>query len=603
MPTLRLSSPDGVQTSHPLIRRVISVGPGPENDVCLPGAAGLPETALTLTRDGPSYELQALGGASITIAGKKSSRAELSVGDAFEIGGWRLQLVPTEALTPAPPPTRRSGSDAAGLLPLFDFSQRLMGDYELPHLLNSMMDAVIEVTGADKGFLLLAEGDALSVQVARNLNQETIAEAVERMSDTIVAKVARERRPLIVSDALNDSAFKASESVVNLKLCSVMCVPLLDRGALLGLIYVGNDSVVDLFEAHDLDLLTVFAGQAALILANARLVGGLRADKEQLQAALERRRFGEMIGACDAMQVVFRTIEKVAATDVSVLVGGETGTGKELVAREIHQRSPRADGPFIAVNCGAIPEQLLESELFGHVKGAFTGAVATREGRFQAAHNGTLFLDELAELPLNLQVKLLRALQERTVTKVGDTKPEQVNIRVVAATHRELLSEIEAGRFREDLYYRVNVISLVLPPLHSRGEDVVVIARYLLARFAEEMGVGRRRFTASAENALRRYRWPGNIRELENRIRKALVLAEGPTLRPEDLDLGEDQANQTLSLQEAVEHFKLDYINKILARNNGNRTRTARELAVDPRTIFRHLERQGDAKGPKASEP
>jgi transcriptional regulator with PAS, ATPase and Fis domain len=293
------------------------------------------------------------------------------------------------------------------------------------------------------------------------------------------------------------------------------------------------------------------------------------------------------------MQDVYKKIERVATTDISVLITGETGTGKELVARELHTRSPRAKGPFITINCGAIPENLLESELFGHVKGAFTGAVATRLGKFHAAHGGTLFLDEIGEMPLALQVKILRALQERVIVKVGDTRPEAVDIRVLTATNRNLEEEIKRGRFREDLYYRLNVINLVLPPLRERGEDVLVIAKYLLARMGPEYGDKVKGFSPTALVALRKHAWPGNIRELENRLKKAIVLADKALLGAEDLGLDPDNAAQILPLADAREKWQREYINHVLELNGGNRTKTARDLGVDPRTIFRHLEKEG----------
>jgi transcriptional regulator with PAS, ATPase and Fis domain len=321
------------------------------------------------------------------------------------------------------------------------------------------------------------------------------------------------------------------------------------------------------------------------------LLHGLRLENEALRQAVKQNQFGEIIGAGASMREVYRRIEKVAATDVSVLVTGETGTGKELVAREIHRRSPRRGGPFVAVNCGAIPENLLESELFGHVRGSFTGAIATRAGKFQAANGGTLFLDEVGDMPPSLQVKLLRALQERVITKVGDTRAEPVDIRVVAATNKVLEDEIQAGRFREDLYYRLNVIAIPLPPLRERGDDIVVIARFFLQRCAHEFSSKARGFTASTAAALLRYPWPGNIRELENRVKKAVVLADKPLLGPEDLDLGPESLAPVLPLSQAKEEFQKRYINEVLERNAGNRTKTAKDLGVDPRTIFRHLER------------
>jgi transcriptional regulator with PAS, ATPase and Fis domain len=215
---------------------------------------------------------------------------------------------------------------------------------------------------------------------------------------------------------------------------------------------------------------------------------------------------------------------------------GETGTGKELIAKELHRHSPRTKGPFISINCGAIPENHLESELFGHVKGAFTGAVATKMGKFQAAIGGTLFLDEIGEMPLQLQVKLLRALQEKVVYKVGDNRPEPVDIRVIAATNKNLEEETRKGAFREDLYFRINVVTLKLPPLRDRGDDITVLAKFFLNRYSREFNSKAKGFTPASTVAMKKYNWPGNIRELENRIKKAVVLADKPLLGPEDLD-------------------------------------------------------------------
>ena len=273
--------------------------------------------------------------------------------------------------------------------------------------------------------------------------------------------------------------------------------------------------------------------------------------------------------------------------------------GKELIAREVHNRSPRAQKPFITINCGAIPVNLLESELFGHVKGSFTGAVANKQGKFQAADGGTLFLDEIGEMPIELQVKILRALQERVVYRVGDTRPETCDIRILAATNRDLEKEIAAGRFREDLYYRLNVVNVELPPLRVRGDDVLVIARYLLSRYSREYDAKVKGFSPNAAVAIRKHNWPGNIRELENRIKKAIVLCESTVIGPDDLGLTGDALPQILTLAEAKDKFQRDYINEVLALNNGNRTKTARDLGVDPRTVFRHLEKEGD---PDASD-
>jgi transcriptional regulator with GAF, ATPase, and Fis domain len=379
--------------------------------------------------------------------------------------------------------------------------------------------------------------------------------------------------------------------VVNLKLTSVLCVPMLERGNTLGIIYVGNDNVAQLFDESHLELLTIFAAQASLILHNALLVNELKLDNTELRKKLEDQRYGDIVGACQGMRDVYKRIDKIALTDISVLITGETGTGKELIAREIHRHSPRAKGPFITINCGAIPENLLESELFGHVKGAFTGAVVTRPGKFQAAIGGTLFLDEIGEMPLQLQVKLLRALQEKVVYKVGENRGEAVDIRVVAATNKILEEEVKRNTFREDLYYRLNVVTLKLPPLRERGEDVIVLGRFFLQKYAKEFGSKVKGFTPAATVAMKKYAWPGNIRELENRLKKAVVLADKPLLGADDLDLKPENLDPIMPLLQAKEEFQKRYINEVLARNNGNRTKTAKDLGVDPRTIFRHLEK------------
>jgi transcriptional regulator with GAF, ATPase, and Fis domain len=469
------------------------------------------------------------------------------------------------------------------------------------------MDEVIELTRADKGFLILMENNELRVKVARNLGRENLEDALERVSDSIVAKVVQTRKALIISDALGDPEFKSSESVVNLKLLSVMCAPLMFKGDLFGLIYVGNDRLANRFEQRSLELLTLFASQASLLLQNALLLNDLTLDNTELRKRLEDHRYGDIIGACPGMKDIYRRIDKIAGTDISVLIAGETGTGKELIARELHRRSPRAKGNFVTINCGAIPENLLESELFGHVKGAFTGAVATKAGKFQIASGGTLFLDEIGEMPPQLQVKLLRAIQDKIVSKVGDNRADPVDIRIITATHRVLEEEVKKGTFREDLYYRLNVVTLRLPPLRERGDDIVVIAKYFLQKYSKEFGSKVRGFTPTATIAMRKYGWPGNIRELENRIKKAVVLADKALLGPDDLDLHPENLEPIMPLAQAKEEFQKRYINEVLQRNNGNRTKTAKDLGVDPRTIFRHLEkleaeRTGGQLGPDDAE-
>jgi transcriptional regulator with GAF, ATPase, and Fis domain len=586
--TLIVRAPDGQEREVALVKRITSVGRDPENDIAVADPA-LPPTALHIHFDGKDYNAAAHDGADMTVNGRRRGAWRLGPGDRIAVGGTELRFDPTPRV--AAPGRPAAGPRLAVLETLVRFSERLLAATDLARLLDELMDAVLEVTHADKGFLILLEDGDMSVRAARNVARETIEGAVDRVSDSIIAKVVETRRPIVVADALHDQEWSGSSSVVNLKLCSVMCAPLMQKGDVFGVIYLGNDNVVSLFDDRALEVLTVFAAQASLLVQNAMLLDSLRRENLSLREAVSSRQYGDLIGSGASMREVYRRIEKVAGTDISVLIQGETGTGKEVVAREVHRRSARASGPFIAVNCGAIPEALLESELFGHVKGAFTGAIATRLGKFQAANAGTLFLDEIGDMPMSLQVKILRALQERAVTKVGDTRAEPVDIRVIAATHRVLEEETKRGTFREDLYYRLNVVSIHLPPLRERGDDVAVIAKYFLQKYAKEFSARVRGFTPSALVALRKYAWPGNIRELENRVKKAVVLADRALVSAEDLDLRPEILEPILPLAQAKEEYQKRYINEVLERNGGNRTKTAKDLGVDPRTIFRHLEK------------
>ena len=592
MPSLRVQIPGKGPTVYHLYKKITSLGSSGECDVVLPDPL-VPESFAHIHFDGQVYTIATASRRhEVSINGKKRKKHRLTHEDRIVIGPIELRFQLVDDAPVAEADAAETIADLDAYQKLYDFSARLMEKHDLADLLNELMDSVIEITNADKGFLILMEADHLDVKVARNLKRENIADAVSQLSDSIIAKVVETRRPVIISDAMNDAEFQSSMSVIKLKLTSVICVPLLEKGKLIGLIYVGNDTIGGLFEEDLMRVLTMFAAQASLIVANAMLMNELKVDNQQLSRQLEELRFGDIVGTSRPMQEVFRKVEKVAATDISVLITGETGTGKELIAREIHRRSPRKEKPFITINCGAIPENLLESELFGHVKGAFTGAVANKAGKFQAADGGTLFLDEIGEMPLNLQVKILRAIQEKIVVRVGDTRPESVDIRILAATNRDLEEEIRQQRFREDLYYRLNVVNLHLPPLRERGDDIPVIARYLLSRYSKEYDTRVKGFSPNAAVAIKKYDWPGNIRELENRLKKAIVLAEGNLLGPEDLGLSGDNLPSILPLAAAKEKFQRDYINEVLALNNGNRTKTARDLGVDPRTIFRHLEKE-----------
>ncbi len=590
----------GAPVIMPLDRRIVRIGTAPDNDLVLTGGGAMPHHAHVVY-DKQTFTLSnSDADATFSVLGKAKKTHKLADKDIVHIGEHLLRFVSFDhelkprSQTPAP----SNGADLQRFVALHRFAQKLMGSVSLQQMLEGLLDELIALTGADKAFLLLVLGGGdPKVHVARNIDHEPLVKGDEAISDSIVKQVLDSGEPLIVADALSHELFRSSKSVMRLKLSSVMCVPLKARGTTLGLIYLGNDNAINHFGKDLLDVVMVFAAEGGLILESAIARRDLEVKVDTLAHELEDRRFGELIGACDSMRDIYKKIARIATTDISVMVEGETGTGKELVARAIHQKSNRAKGPFIVINCGAIPENLLESELFGHMRGAFTGAVATVQGKFQAANGGTLFLDEVGEMPLPLQVKILRAIQEKVVQKVGDTKSEQVDIRFVAATNRRLVDEVKSGNFREDLYYRLNVVTLTLPPLRERDDDVLLIARFLLGRWGKAIINRDVVLSREAMRAIKRWQWPGNIRELENRIKKAIVFSDNGVITPDNLDLSEDVTEKILPLADAREVWQREYINKILALNDGNRTKTARDLDVDPRTVFRHLEKErgGDA--------
>jgi two-component system NtrC family response regulator len=346
--------------------------------------------------------------------------------------------------------------------------------------------------------------------------------------------------------------------------------------------------------AYDFFYKPIEIDELKVVLRRAFHVSQLEHEHRDLQQRLSGDSFEGMLGTSDKMQDVFAMIRKVATTDAPVLIEGESGTGKELVARAIHQRSTRNTGPFIVINCSAIPETLLESELFGHEKGAFTGAHVQRKGRFEMAGDGTLFLDEIGELSLPLQVKLLRFLQERVIEHVGGRKEIEVDTRVIAATNRDLKEAMQNGSFREDLYFRLGVINIYLPPLRERRGDLLLLAKAFLTKYAEESGKKLNGFTVSATEAIEKFEWTGNVRELENRIKRAVIMAEGKRLTTKDLEMETSKSRyESMSLKEAREAIEKELIERSLARNKGNITKAAVELGVSRPTLYDLMQKAG----------
>ncbi|MBI5344112.1 MAG: PEP-CTERM-box response regulator transcription factor [Deltaproteobacteria bacterium] len=340
--------------------------------------------------------------------------------------------------------------------------------------------------------------------------------------------------------------------------------------------------------AHDFFTKPIEVEELKAILKRAFYVHTLENEHRALQRQLGSRYFDEIVGSCPRMQEVFNVIRKVSTTDVPVLITGESGTGKELVAGAIHSRGIRHDKPFIPINCGAIPESLIESELFGHEKGAFTGAHIQRRGRIEMAHGGTLFLDEVAEFPPSIQVKLLRFLQDHKLERVGGRETVDVDVRVIAATNKEIKKLVETGRFREDLYYRLAVVNVELPPLRERGDDRLLLAKAFLQKYRDAK-TGPKSFTRDAVDAINSYEWPGNVRDLENRVRRAITFSEGRAITTADMGIEDaDDTSQGLNLKNAREGLEIRFINKAILKHRGNVSKAAEELGVTRPTLH-HL--------------
>jgi Nif-specific regulatory protein len=431
------------------------------------------------------------------------------------------------------------------------------------------------------------------------------------ISSTIVNYV-RDRRLAILSEATaKDARLRDAQSIAAHRITSAMCAPIQIGDRLLGELYVDRFGDAAGFTEEDLNLLVAIATQSAVAIENVREREEM--GRERYMREREARGAYDIIGQCKAMQSVFRFIAKAAPVEAGVLIEGESGAGKELVARAIHLNSPRRHQAFEAVNCAAMAPTLLESELFGHVRGAFTGADRDRPGRFELADGGTLFLDEIGELPDGSQSKLLRVIETGELRRVGDIKDRKVNARVIAATNKKLAEEIARGRFREDLYFRLNVLKISLPPLRERPGEVRVLAGHFLKQFAEKCGRPALRFEANVWPVFEGYRWPGNVRELRNAIERMVVMAEGDALRLEDVPFEIRSAGSAARPADAaapaapadlpgggvagepatLRDLERGHIARVMQRTAGNKKEAARILGIDRSTLYAKLKAYG----------
>ncbi len=530
----------------------------------------------------------------------------------------------------------------ADLRRLTEIARALNLEPDLRHLLDLILDRVVELTGAERAFLILrsAEGK-LEVRASRSLDREDVKKPSAKVSRSILVQAEKSGRPVLTTNATMDPRFAGSDSVAYMKLRAVLCLPMPVRGKSVGMLYIDNRFEEGVFQSLDMGLLEAFAAQAAIALENARLhqenlgrqkelerskekveelnrvlrdqVRRQGAELDQVKQVLRERHgeaklkysYPEMVGRSRRHMDLLRLLDRVVDTQVPILIHGESGSGKELVARAIHFQGPRKDRAFVSENCSAIPETLLESELFGYAKGAFTGADRDKSGLLEQADGGTLFLDEIGDMSAEMQSKLLRVLEAGQVRPVGGKEARTVNVRVLAASHRDLRKMVEEKSFREDHFYRLAVITVEVPPLRERREDVPLLVERFLEAYAADSGQERRRASEEALALLSDYDWPGNVRELRNEIFRACALSEKvivpeilsaqireraiPRFLPARLD---DRPLKDL-VQDAVEIVERRAVREALDRAGWKKTETAKILGVSRPTLDAKIEQYG----------
>jgi transcriptional regulator with GAF, ATPase, and Fis domain len=420
-------------------------------------------------------------------------------------------------------------------------SQAVQGETDLEKLIAAVMRLGLEHAGAERGLLILPHADGYRIEAEATSSNERVTVDLRRttidadeLPQSILQYVLRTRERVVLQDASAANEFVDDVYLRRHRARSVLCLPLLKQTRLAGIIYLENNLTSGAFTPARMALLQVLASDAAISLENARLYHEVSALKDQLSKenlvlrdeVVRISMFEEIVGTSPALQPVLVRVAKVAPTDSTVLITGETGTGKELVARAIHRRSARVSRAFVSVNCAAVPGELIASELFGHEKGAFTGATQRRLGRFELAHGGTIFLDEIGELPMDTQIALLRVLQEREFDRVGGSTPVRIDVRVIAATNRDLQKAIETGAFRSDLFYRLNVFPIAVPALRERADDISLLVEYFIDRYARKAGKTIQRLNRRTLEQLRSYPWPGNVRELQNVIERSVIVCD-----------------------------------------------------------------------------
>jgi Nif-specific regulatory protein len=497
-----------------------------------------------------------------------------------------LYLQPEKILSELPATSRL----ARNLNALLKISRVVHSIRDLDELQAEILGLIFEVAPAERGAILLDGTNGQEFTSVFGRNRDVGNDRPVRVSRTIAHRVLENGVAILGSDVPGSSGLGKVESLVASQVRSLICVPLTIFQRAIGCIYLDTVSIANRFQEDHLQLVTAIAGISAVALENARRLQWLEQENQRLMNEITLDR--NLVGESARMKDVFQFLGRVAPTDATVLIGGESGTGKELAARAVHRNSPRANKPFLALNCAAIPDTLLESELFGYEKGAFTGATAQKKGRFELADGGVIFLDEIGDLAPALQVKLLRVLQEREVERIGGNRPIKVDIRLIAATNRDLDECVRNGQFRQDLYFRLNVVSITMPPLREHKEDIPLLVTFFVQKHFKRCGAKPKPLSREALACLMNYDWPGNVRELENIVERALVLGNSDDILPEDLPEGLLERDPAPGTDEAKYHGAVKELKKRLIQNalqeaHGNYTDAARLLGVHPNYLHR----------------
>jgi DNA-binding NtrC family response regulator len=558
---------EGAEIRTRLVRSLTTIGADQAANVQLPGVPGRWAVVQSQAQ-----------GAQVRLLGSGESH-ELKEDQELELDGVKLSL---RRLDRAP--------DGLPVQPLVD----QLSDVESPkEALELMLAGVIEATQADSGAIILREEDDYTVAVARQSSGGSLDNAAELLSDNIVREVLNGGAKVWISDADRQERYANIPSIISLKLRSVLCVPMQLHDHVLGAIFLGKHELRRPFNQRQVQDLSLLASMCVPLLIQLRRILPGTGPAEEI-----------ILGESEMIRAVRRLVERVAPSDLSVLVQGATGTGKELVARAVHAASPRSDHPMVVINCAAVPEGLLEAELFGCKRGAFTGAVADRPGRIEQAHQSTLFLDEVGDMPLAMQAALLRVLEDKVVTRLGENQTRAVDFRLITATHKDLEDEVAQGNFRQDLLYRLKEFTIELPLLSSRGPDILLLAQLFLRQSEQQLGLSARRIGRPAADQILNYSWPGNVRQLRAAMRRAAILCDEREITPEHLSLdgieqvkrpsvGRDSDSSlgdlTRPLAQAKQDFTARYVAAVLTHYAGDREKASAALGISIRSLYRYL--------------